>query len=83
MKATGIVRPVDELGRIVLPKELRRTMNISDNDPLEIFVDDDAIVLRKYQPGCMNCKRMADLTTMGGITLCRDCIEKFSEAVQS
>ena len=50
MKATGIVRKVDELGRVVLPIELRRTLNIGERDPLEIFMDDNKIVLSKYQP---------------------------------
>ena len=50
MKATGIVRKVDELGRIVLPIELRRTLNIEIKDPIEIFVDEDYILLKKYEP---------------------------------
>lgn len=55
MKSTGIVRKVDELGRVVIPKELRRTMGIEEKDPLEIFVDGDKIILRKYEPSnkCM------------------------------
>ena len=53
MKATGVVRRVDELGRIVLPCELRRTMHIKDRDPLEIFVDADKIILKKYEPACV------------------------------
>ena len=48
MKATGIVRKLDELGRITLPKELRNTMGIKNREPLEIFVDEDAIVIKKY-----------------------------------
>lgn len=55
MKATGIVRRVDELGRVVIPKELRRTLGIADGDPLEVFVDGDKIILRKYAPGCCLC----------------------------
>lgn len=55
MKATGIVRRIDDLGRVVIPKELRRTMGIADGDPLEIFVDGDKIILRKYAPGCCLC----------------------------
>ncbi|ROR21344.1 transcriptional pleiotropic regulator of transition state genes [Mobilisporobacter senegalensis] len=50
MKSTGIVRKLDELGRITLPIELRRTLGVSERDPLEIFVDEDKIVLRKYEP---------------------------------
>ena len=55
MKATGIVRKVDELGRIVLPIELRRTLNIDIRDPLEIYVDGESIMLKKYQPACIFC----------------------------
>ena len=55
MKATGIVRKVDELGRIVLPIELRRTLNIEIKDPIEIFVDEDYILLKKYEPCCIFC----------------------------
>ena len=50
MKSTGIVRKVDELGRIVLPKELRQTLNINERDPIEIFVDNSSIILQKYEP---------------------------------
>ena len=57
MKATGIVRKVDELGRIVLPIELRRTLNIEIKDPLEIYVDGESIMLKKYQPACVFCGR--------------------------
>lgn len=50
MKSTGIVRKVDELGRVVIPIELRRTLGIEEKDPLEIYIDDDRIILQKYQP---------------------------------
>jgi AbrB family transcriptional regulator, transcriptional pleiotropic regulator of transition state genes len=50
MKATGIVRKVDNLGRFVLPKEIRRTMEIKENDPLEFYVEDNSVVLKKYTP---------------------------------
>ena len=55
MKSTGIVRKVDELGRVVLPIELRRTLDIAEKDALEIYVDSDRIVLRKYEPACIFC----------------------------
>ena len=55
MKSTGVVRRVDELGRIVIPMELRRTLNIGEKDPLEIFVAEDMIILKKYTPGCIFC----------------------------
>lgn len=55
MKSTGVVRKLDELGRIVLPIELRRTLDISVRDTLEIFVEDDKIILKKYHPACIFC----------------------------
>ena len=55
MKATGIVRKVDELGRIVIPRELRRTLGINEKDPVEIYTDGKGIILRKYAPGCAFC----------------------------
>lgn len=55
MKATGIVRRTDDLGRIVLPKELRDTLGIKNGDPLEVFVEGERIVLKKYAPGCVLC----------------------------
>ena len=63
MKSTGIVRKVDELGRIVLPVELRRTMDIAEKDPLEIYVDGNSIVLRKYRPSCIFCDSTKDVRT--------------------
>ena len=51
MKATGIVRRIDDLGRVVIPKEIRRTCNIREGDPLEIFLQDGAVVFEKYNPG--------------------------------
>ena len=77
MKSTGIVRKVDELGRIVLPKELRVTLNINEKDPLEIFVDEDGrIVLKKYEPACIFCNNMDDVTTFKGHSICRECMKK-------
>lgn len=77
MKSTGIVRRVDELGRIVLPMELRRTLNIAEKDSLEIYTDGEAIVLRKYTRGCNGCGDQTYLVTVRGMTLCTKCIEAF------
>lgn len=82
MKSTGIVRKVDELGRIVLPVELRRTLSIEEKDPVEIFVDGDTIVLRKYQPGCVACGTIENLITVDGTTICHKCAERLYEAVR-
>lgn len=77
MKSTGIVRKVDELGRIVLPKELRTTLSIDEKDPLEIFVDEDGrIVLKKYKPACNFCNSMDDITMFKGNSICRECMKE-------
>ena len=76
MKAIGIVRKVDELGRIVLPMELRRTFNIHKEDPLEIFVDEDAIVLKKYEPACIFCGSADEIAQIHGKNVCKKCIKE-------
>lgn len=76
MKATGIVRKVDELGRIVLPIELRRTLNIDIKDPIEIFVDDEYILLKKYEPACIFCGNAKDIVSIKGKNVCADCIKE-------
>lgn len=73
MKSTGIVRKVDELGRIVLPIELRRTLGISEKDYLEIFTDGDQVVLRKYEPSCVFCGSVEDVTVFKGKNICQKC----------
>lgn len=80
MKTTGIVRKIDELGRVVLPKELRSTYEIDNKDPLEIFVDDNGgIVLKKYESSCMLCNGMHGLTTFMGRHVCYDCMRKMAK----
>jgi len=76
MKATGIVRKLDQLGRIVIPMELRTTFDLKETDPIEIFVDGNDIILRKYQPGCIFCGDVNDLTQFDGKSVCRKCIKK-------
>ena len=79
MKATGIVRKVDELGRIVLPIELRRTLNIEIKDPLEIYVDGESIMLKKYQPACVFCGNVKDVVSIHGKNVCKTCIEEMKK----
>ena len=74
MKSTGIVRKVDELGRIVLPIELRRTLDIAERDALEICVEGDGIVLKKLQNACVFCGSTKDLVSFGGKSVCPDCL---------
>ena len=76
MKSTGIVRKVDELGRIVLPIEMRRTLDIAERDSLDIFVDGDSIILKKYQPACIFCDNTKDIISYKGKNICPDCINK-------
>lgn len=80
MKPTGIVRKVDELGRIVLPIELRRTLDIAEKDYLEIYVGDSSIILKKYHPACVFCDNTKDLVNYNGKKVCHDCIEKLKSA---
>lgn len=75
-KAMGIVRKVDELGRIVLPIELRRSFEIAEKDLLEFFVEEDSIVLKKYSPVCTFCSETSDLTVHQGRNICASCLKK-------
>ncbi len=74
MKATGMVRKVDNLGRIVLPIELRRNLDIDLKDPLEIYVDGDTIILKKYEPACIFCGNAKDVKDIQGKIVCQDCL---------
>lgn len=74
MKSTGIVRKVDELGRVVIPMELRRTLDIEVKDPLEIYMDGDQIVLRKYEPTCVFCGSELNVTKYMGKNVCTKCM---------
>ena len=77
---TGMVRKVDELGRVVVPKELRRRMGIEDDkDFFEIYMDDDSIVLKKYQPNCIFCGNMQDLVSFNGKMVCAGCVKNLAE----
>ena len=76
MKATGIVRKLDVLGRIVLPIELRKTLGIEVQDPIEIYVEDDFIMLKKYSPQCVLCGSMDGLRNFKGKNVCEKCIRE-------
>lgn len=81
MKSTGIVRKVDELGRIVLPIELRRTLGIDEKDALEIYVDQEKIILKKYEPACVFCGNASENQIFHGKNVCRECALAMSEIV--
>ncbi len=74
MKSIGIVRKVDELGRIVLPIEMRRTLGIGEKDSLEIFIDGETVVLKKYSPACIFCGNAKNNFDYKGKRICRDCL---------
>ena len=72
MKSTGVVRKVDELGRIVLPISIRQTMDINEKDPLEIFTDENRIILQKYQPCCVFCSNADRVVYFNNKRICQD-----------
>ena len=80
MRSTGIVRKVDELGRIVLPVELRRTLDIAEREELEIYLDDDKVVLRKYEPSCLFCGDADDVILFKDKRICRNCLAELQKA---
>lgn len=73
MKATGIIRPIDELGRVVLPIELRKVMNLNRKDLLEIFVEGSQIILKKYHKSCIFCGENEDLIDYKDKCICKKC----------
>lgn len=79
MKSTGIVRKVDELGRIVLPIEIRRNLDIMERDELEIFMENDRIILQKYENSCVFCSAIRGLVPYQGKNVCYECIRKLNE----
>ena len=79
MKSTGIIRKVDELGRVVLPIELRRTLDLAERDELEIYLDNDKIVLHKFEPSCIFCNSSEGLVSYRGKNVCQECIRDMSK----
>lgn len=80
MRSTGIVRKVDELGRIVIPKETRNKLLIAEGDPLEIFHDETSIYLKRYSPGCTFCDTVNDVTYFKGLYICEECLNELKTA---
>ncbi len=80
MKYTGIIRPVDGVGRVVIPKEIRQQLNVENSiDSFEIYTENDAIILKKYQPTCIFCDTISECIEYEGKIVCKDCIEKMTE----
>lgn len=79
MKSTGIVRKVDELGRVVLPIELRRTLDINEKDSLEIYIDGEHVILKKYEPACVFCGNARDVEHYKGKNICPACLDELKK----
>ena len=79
LKSTGMVRKVDELGRVVLPKEIRNVLGIEPKTPLEIFIDGDKLVLKKYEPFCIFCGSSEKLVSLEDKNVCAKCVEKLKK----
>ena len=79
MKATGILRKIDGLGRIVIPMEIRNKLNIAQNDPLEIHVEGNSIVVRKYEPDCAFCGNSKNVVEYKGKNICEKCVKEISK----
>jgi len=79
VKATGITRRIDELGRVVLPIELRRTLGIGERDALEIYVQGDTVILKKYEPACIFCAKTDGVQDRLGKNICAECLDKLKD----
>lgn len=82
MKSTGIVRKIDELGRIVLPIEIRRTLDMDRGDSVEIFVDEEKIILKRYNPACIFCGNAENVSVFKGKLVCADCLREMKKSIQ-
>ncbi len=79
MKSTGIIRRMDELGRVVIPIEIRNQFNIVEKDPIEIYVDGSTIVLKKFEPNCIFCGNTKNLLEFHNKLICKDCSKKIGD----
>lgn len=82
MKSTGIVRKLDELGRIVIPKEIRKKLEISQKDSIEIFIDGRSIVLKKFESGCIFCSNSKDLILFKDKLICKNCVKNITTSTE-
>ena len=81
MRSLGTVRNLDQLGRLVIPKETRKVFELNEGDPVEIFTDEDKIIIRKYNPGCHCCGSFDDLKEVLGLKICPKCLKEFAKAI--
>lgn len=84
MKSTGIIRQVDKMGRVVIPKEIRAQLNIKNcEDSFEIFLESDKVILQKYHPTCFFCDSLTNVITYGDYLICKECVEKMHSMLDS
>ncbi len=83
MKSTGIIRKIDELGRVVIPIEMRNKLNIQEKDPIEIFADGNSIVLKKFEPNCIFCNNTKNLTKYKDKLICEKCAKKITKLIEA
>ena len=79
MKSTGIIRRVDELGRVVIPIEIRNQFNIVEKDPIEIYVEGSSIILKKFEPNCIFCGNTKNLLNYNDKLICKNCSKKIGQ----
>lgn len=79
MKSTGIVRRMDELGRVVIPIEIRNKFDIKEKDPIEIYVDGSSIILKKFEPNCVFCGNSKNLVEYNDKLICNKCAKKIAD----
>ena len=82
MKSLGIVRKIDELGRIVLPIETRKRLGLEPKDPVEIFVEKDRVVLKKYEPACIFCGDSNNLEIYKDKKICKNCLREIRNTAE-
>ncbi|AKL96653.1 transcriptional regulator, AbrB family [Clostridium aceticum] len=80
MKSTGIVRKIDDLGRLVIPKETRKNLGIKEGDPVEFYVEDEKIIIQKFQRQCIFCSNKEDLKLVLGKPICTTCLDAIGKA---
>lgn len=80
MKATGIVRQIDHMGRFVIPMEMRRVLHLENKDSMEVYTEGDAIILKKYEPSCIFCRSADDIISFKGHNICRACLTELNRS---
>ena len=81
MKSTGVIRRIDELGRVVLPIEIRKTLSLTNRDTVEIYVEDEKIILKKYEPSCIFCGSIDTAKMVKGKMVCETCLEALKKEI--